>query len=145
MRQTHTVALLELSEAAYQEIRGKLEAAGYQHAFGETDGIPFVDMSGIGVTASKDPAPPSFAMMGTAEAKLLGAPFFDEADWRLLSQRAVCEHCSGDHQGAYCPITYPQEQCSYRDPDGRRCVLTKLHRGDHALPPGGHLIDRLGL
>jgi len=40
---THTYARLEVSEATYDEIRGKLETAGYDHAFhGGT-----IDMHGI--------------------------------------------------------------------------------------------------
>jgi hypothetical protein len=52
-RQTHTVALLQLSKAAYTEIADKLKAAGYDHAFSETDGVAFIDMTGIGVTAQE--------------------------------------------------------------------------------------------
>lgn len=48
-RQTHTFAELELSQPAYDEIRAKLEAAGYQHAFLDGGAI---DMHGIGVTRS---------------------------------------------------------------------------------------------
>jgi hypothetical protein len=44
---THTVAELELSHAAYDEIKIRLEQAGYRHVFGE-DGM--IDMTGIGVT-----------------------------------------------------------------------------------------------
>lgn len=47
---THTFAELELSPAAYDEIRQKLQAAGYDHAFME-DGA--LDMHGIGVTREK--------------------------------------------------------------------------------------------
>lgn len=46
IRSTHTIVELEVSAAAYNEIRSSLEAAGYQHAFLE-DGV--IDMSGIGV------------------------------------------------------------------------------------------------
>lgn len=42
-RSTHTYAILEVSPAAYDEIRAKLEAAGYEHAF--HDGL--VDMHGL--------------------------------------------------------------------------------------------------
>lgn len=52
MRTTHTLATLELSPAAYDEIRAKLEAAGYQHAF---DG-GLIDMTGIGLER-EDPRP----------------------------------------------------------------------------------------
>lgn len=44
---THTYATLGLSKAAYDEIRDKLKAAGYDHAFIH-DGT--IDMHGIGVT-----------------------------------------------------------------------------------------------
>jgi len=33
VRTTHTYAVLEISPEAYREIRERLEAAGYQHAF----------------------------------------------------------------------------------------------------------------
>ena len=45
-RTTHTYAELEVSPEAYDEIRSKLEAAGYTHAFME-DGA--IDMHGIGL------------------------------------------------------------------------------------------------
>jgi len=49
-RQTHTFAVLELSPAAFNEIKTKLEAAGYEHAFIKEQGEPLViDMHGIGV------------------------------------------------------------------------------------------------
>jgi hypothetical protein len=44
---SHTYALLDVSWETYKEIRNKLEAAGYQHAFG-TDGE--IDMHGIALT-----------------------------------------------------------------------------------------------
>lgn len=46
---THTLALLALSPAAYAEVRDKLAAAGYHHAFAEGG---LVDMSGIGIVDS---------------------------------------------------------------------------------------------
>lgn len=51
LRQTHTLATMELSELAYQEVKGHLLEAGYDHAI---DG-ELVDMSGIGLLPSKDP------------------------------------------------------------------------------------------
>lgn len=45
-RQTHTLAVLELTPRAYQEISHKLTEAGYAHAFND-DGT--IDMNGIGV------------------------------------------------------------------------------------------------
>lgn len=50
MRTTHTYAILEISAAAYEEIRAKLEQAGYQHAFHpKADGRIAIDMYGIAV------------------------------------------------------------------------------------------------
>jgi hypothetical protein len=51
MRQTHTYSILSLSAAAYREIRAKLVAAGYQHAFhGEPGSLEeLIDMHGIAV------------------------------------------------------------------------------------------------
>lgn len=46
MRSTHTYVVLEISQDAYDEIRAKLESAGYQHAF--MDGGE-IDMHGIAV------------------------------------------------------------------------------------------------
>lgn len=54
MSRTHTVVELEISAAAYDEIRGKLAAAGYQHAF---DDEGMIDMTGIGVTRGPDMHP----------------------------------------------------------------------------------------
>lgn len=50
---THTYAELELSQAAYDEIKTKLLAAGYGHAL--MDGGT-INMHGIGVT--REPAEP---------------------------------------------------------------------------------------
>jgi hypothetical protein len=52
---THTLAKLELSKAAYDEIATKLIDAGYQHAFLE-DGL--IDMDGIGVAPAEEAAEP---------------------------------------------------------------------------------------
>lgn len=49
MRTTYTYAILDLSKAAFEEIRAKLEAAGYQHAFHKNDGRIVIDMHGIAV------------------------------------------------------------------------------------------------
>lgn len=49
-RTTHTFVILELSPAAYEEIKTKLEAAGYQDAFIEQDGRTVIDLHGISVT-----------------------------------------------------------------------------------------------
>jgi hypothetical protein len=49
---THTVAVLELSKAAYDEIAEKLLAAEYDHVF-DADGL--IDMTGIGVAIEGKP------------------------------------------------------------------------------------------
>lgn len=54
-RETHTYAVLEVSEASYREIADKLRAAGYDHAFNE-DGV--VDMHGIGIKREEHAAEP---------------------------------------------------------------------------------------
>ena len=48
IRQTHTYAVLEVSRAAYAEIKAKLEGAGYQDQFhnDREDGV-LIDMHGI--------------------------------------------------------------------------------------------------
>ena len=50
---SHTIAMLEVSAAAYQEISAKLRAAGYDHAIG-TNGV--IDMNGIGLETTWKPA-----------------------------------------------------------------------------------------
>lgn len=49
-RSTYTYVELEVSQDAYDEIAGKLKAAGYDHAFG-ADGA--IDMHGIAITSTK--------------------------------------------------------------------------------------------
>jgi hypothetical protein len=51
---THTYAILDVSKAAYDEIKQKLEAAGYQHALHDDrdgDGV-VIDMHGIALKSS---------------------------------------------------------------------------------------------
>lgn len=53
MRTTRTYAVLEVSKAAYDEIRSALERAGYDHAFiGDV-----VDMHGIAISAKPSEPP----------------------------------------------------------------------------------------
>jgi hypothetical protein len=49
---TRTIATLEVSAPAYEEIASKLRAAGYDQAFG-TDGV--IDMTGIGLETTWKP------------------------------------------------------------------------------------------
>lgn len=46
---THSYAILEVSPAAYDEIRRKLEAAGYADQFHSDDGQEVIDMHGIAI------------------------------------------------------------------------------------------------
>lgn len=58
-RHTHTYSVLDLSPVAYEEIRGKLLAADYHHAFHQDmDGRDVIDMHGIAVAkeAAEEPA-----------------------------------------------------------------------------------------
>jgi len=48
MRSTHTYAILEVSNAAYTEVRKLLSDAGYDHAFHDD----VIDMHGIAIKAS---------------------------------------------------------------------------------------------
>jgi hypothetical protein len=48
---TYTYAILEVSGPAYDEIRKKLEEAGYNHAFDEDGNI---DMRGIALSKEPD-------------------------------------------------------------------------------------------
>lgn len=52
---THTLAELELSQAAYDEIAKKLRDAGYDHAFGLGCDEGVIDMHGIGIVRTADP------------------------------------------------------------------------------------------
>ena len=46
--------VLEVSAACYAEIRGKLEAAGYQHAFHEDREGEVIDLHGIALQAEDE-------------------------------------------------------------------------------------------
>ena len=56
IRQTHTYAILEVSPAAYQEIRAKLEAAGHEQAFHDEDDGEVIDMHGIALQEEEEGA-----------------------------------------------------------------------------------------
>lgn len=60
MRSTYTYAVMDISPSAYQEIRAKLEAAGYGHALHRSaDGAEVLDMHGIalGMSRERDTSP----------------------------------------------------------------------------------------
>jgi hypothetical protein len=48
-RSTYTFALLEVSAAAYDEIKAKLTEAGYAHSLNDRDALQPIDMHGIGL------------------------------------------------------------------------------------------------
>lgn len=51
IKQTHTFSILEISQAAYEEIKGKLIEAGYQQTIMEEGEREVIDMNGIAITA----------------------------------------------------------------------------------------------
>lgn len=53
VRNTRTVATMEVSSLAYNEIKEKLEAAGYGHALCKMPGGILLDMHGIGLMEEK--------------------------------------------------------------------------------------------
>ncbi len=60
---SHTFALLAVSKQTYDEIKAKLEAADYQHAFVDEA----IDMHGIGLVVEntkEDPAQEQFDLSG---------------------------------------------------------------------------------
>ena len=54
---TYTYAILKVSQAVFDEIKTKLEAAEYDHAFHEEDEGLLIDMHGIALQAEKSRAP----------------------------------------------------------------------------------------
>lgn len=60
LRQTRTVAVLEVTAPVYAEIRAKLVAAGYDHALMREGDGEAIDMHGIALQAGPaDPVPPA--------------------------------------------------------------------------------------
>jgi hypothetical protein len=55
MRQTYTFVVLDLSSEAFNEIKKKLDAAGYQHCFTQSGGRDVIDMQGIAVASEAQP------------------------------------------------------------------------------------------
>lgn len=55
MRHTHTVATLPVSRATWEEIAGKLRAAGYDHVFSREGAESLIDMTGIGLVVEEEP------------------------------------------------------------------------------------------
>ena len=52
---TYTYVILEISKAAYVEIKDKLHKAGYDHTFHEDEGRIVIDMAGIALAAEVVP------------------------------------------------------------------------------------------
>lgn len=78
LRQTHTFVILELSQAAYDEIAEKLRAAGYDYAFNKCEGKIVIDMNGIavGVEETQEVMPivdPTLACYGVGTPGSLGS------------------------------------------------------------------------
>lgn len=61
LKTTHTYTVLQISRAAYDEIRGKLLDADYGHALHREDGFELIDMHGIAVQALEVPSPVEIA------------------------------------------------------------------------------------
>jgi hypothetical protein len=55
MRQTHTYVTLDVSRAVFDEVKAKLEAAGYFQAFDLKDGeVVQIDMHGLALTVEDE-------------------------------------------------------------------------------------------
>lgn len=52
---TYTYVLLPVSRSAYEEIAGKLRAAGYDHVFESNEGRVVIDMHGLGLVIEGAP------------------------------------------------------------------------------------------
>lgn len=85
MRSTYTYAVLDLSPAAYEEIRQKLTDAGYGHAFHTgRDGRTVIDMRGIAVAASAAPATTGCDRCNSS------VPYIE---YRTAGGRRLCTNC----------------------------------------------------
>jgi hypothetical protein len=51
---THTYAILEVEKTTYDEIAQKLQNAGYDHVFNDTDKGKVIDMNGIALKRKED-------------------------------------------------------------------------------------------
>lgn len=71
--QTRTVAELELSAAAYDEIERKLLEAGYDHLFAQGPGSA-IDLAGIAVTREVDVVMVDREVMGKIAAQAARRP-----------------------------------------------------------------------
>jgi len=125
IKQTNTVALLELSPAAYEEISNKLKAAGYDNAFNETDGVRFIDMSGIGVTTQEpDPVAGHFPL-------------------KTVGRSDICYYVNGAVRYSARPfeLTYGEVlEMAGEDPNRVLTVIWHNPVGRGTLPPGKSMV-----
>jgi hypothetical protein len=72
---THTYAVLEVSQAVYDEIRARLVEAHYEHTFHRGDGEhpEVIDMHGIALAPLREDNPSSPASDGAPAAARVGA------------------------------------------------------------------------
>lgn len=62
---THTYAILEISYAAFEEIRASLAKAGYEHQFTkDDDGRLVIDMVGLALAPERVPSPRTINVNG---------------------------------------------------------------------------------
>lgn len=88
IKQTHTYVELEISKAAYDEIAGKLRAAGYHHVF--TDGGA-IDMHGLALVNFVEAVDkPDFDLRG----RDLAQPLCD-CDVGMCTHRKDCRQKTG--------------------------------------------------
>jgi hypothetical protein len=71
---THTYAILDVSPAAYAEIRAKLELVQYQHCFHKDGKDEVIDMHGIALRQQPEPEPTPHADVKNRERTRAGTP-----------------------------------------------------------------------
>ena len=122
IRQTHTYAVLEVSRAAYAEIKAKLEAAGYHDQFHKDhkDGI-VIDMHGIALKDEEYPTAQNFRIVG----KDSGAAMIVDERLRQISKEGFSSpehddaHAMGEMAAAamcYAELAVDEEIRSVRQP-----------------------------
>ena len=91
-RVTHTIASLELSQAAYDEIEAKLLAAGYEHLFAAGPGSA-IDLQSIVVT--REPAKTMSAALDDFVKRNKAQAMTDSVIHRAIISQAIIgqEYC----------------------------------------------------